>query len=317
MRVLGFTALAAVCVQGLLGGITVLYFLPTSVSTAHAGLAQIFFCLTVSIALFTSRGWTEQGRISSMTGCSVWSRADNRGDLSPGDRRRHDAALGRRIGDPGFPAGLRRTISAGVDAADRDSLRASGRRADCHAPSRRPSDSVVSPFAARQSFAGPRSLLACLVLAQVTLGAFVIWSQKNVAINTAHVVVGALTLATSLVLTLRSHQVRFTTPRPPPCACATQSVPTWAGRGPRVKKATLASCALIHQLSTSHRLADFLALTKPRLNSLVVVTAAVGYYLGAGGDCIWRSLFKRSSASHWSQAVPRASIRCTSETPTA
>ena len=58
MRVLGFTALAAVCVQGLLGGITVLYFLPTPVSTAHAGLAQIFFCLTIAIALFTSRGWT-------------------------------------------------------------------------------------------------------------------------------------------------------------------------------------------------------------------------------------------------------------------
>ena len=52
-------------------------------------------------------------------------------------------------------------------------------------------------------------LLACLVLAQVTLGAFVIWSEKNVAINTSHVAVGALTLATSLVLTLRSHQVRF------------------------------------------------------------------------------------------------------------
>ena len=47
------------------------------------------------------------------------------------------------------------------------------------------------------------------MLAQITLGAFVIWSEKNVAINTAHVVVGALTLATSLVLTLRSHQVRF------------------------------------------------------------------------------------------------------------
>jgi hypothetical protein len=41
------------------------------------------------------------------------------------------------------------------------------------------------------------------------LGGFVIWSEKNVAINTAHVVVGALTLATSLVLTLRSHRLRF------------------------------------------------------------------------------------------------------------
>ena len=35
---------------------------------------------------------------------------------------------------------------------------------------------------------------------------------------------------------------------------------------------------------TVHRLADFLSLTKPRLNSLVVVTAGIGYYLGAGGD---------------------------------
>ena len=31
-----------------------------------------------------------------------------------------------------------------------------------------------------------------------------------------------------------------------------------------------------------HRLADFFSLTKPRLNFLVIVTAAVGYYLGAG-----------------------------------
>jgi protoheme IX farnesyltransferase len=31
-----------------------------------------------------------------------------------------------------------------------------------------------------------------------------------------------------------------------------------------------------------HRAADFFSLTKPRLNFLVVVTAAVGYYLGAG-----------------------------------
>jgi len=32
-----------------------------------------------------------------------------------------------------------------------------------------------------------------------------------------------------------------------------------------------------------HRAADFFSLTKPRLNFLVIVTAAVGYYLGASG----------------------------------
>ena len=52
-------------------------------------------------------------------------------------------------------------------------------------------------------------LLASLVLIQVSLGALVIWSEKDIAINTAHVAVGALTLATSLVLTLRTYQVRF------------------------------------------------------------------------------------------------------------
>ena len=34
----------------------------------------------------------------------------------------------------------------------------------------------------------------------------------------------------------------------------------------------------------AHRLADYVALTKPRLNSLVVVTAGIGYYLGAAGQ---------------------------------
>jgi len=34
----------------------------------------------------------------------------------------------------------------------------------------------------------------------------------------------------------------------------------------------------------AQRVVDFLALTKPRLNSLVVVTAGIGYYLGAAGN---------------------------------
>src|SRR5262249_37053908 len=44
LRWLGVGALAAVVAQGVLGGLTVLFFLPASVSTAHAGLAEIFFC---------------------------------------------------------------------------------------------------------------------------------------------------------------------------------------------------------------------------------------------------------------------------------
>jgi cytochrome c oxidase assembly protein subunit 15 len=55
MRRLSITALAVVIMQGILGGLTVLYFLPPTVSTAHAALGQTFFCITVIIATFTGR----------------------------------------------------------------------------------------------------------------------------------------------------------------------------------------------------------------------------------------------------------------------
>jgi cytochrome c oxidase assembly protein subunit 15 len=57
MRRLGWFALAGVIVQGLLGGITVLWLQPPWVSTAHACLAQLFFSTTCAIALFTSKRW--------------------------------------------------------------------------------------------------------------------------------------------------------------------------------------------------------------------------------------------------------------------
>src|SRR3954466_421363 len=66
MKWLGATALATVIAQGVLGGLTVLFFLPWWISSAHATLAQSFFCIVVSVALFTSRGWlvNEPARLS-------------------------------------------------------------------------------------------------------------------------------------------------------------------------------------------------------------------------------------------------------------
>jgi heme a synthase len=60
MKYLGLTALGLVIAQGVLGGITVLFYLPPAVSSAHAALAQTFFCVVVLIALFTSRSWVEE-----------------------------------------------------------------------------------------------------------------------------------------------------------------------------------------------------------------------------------------------------------------
>src|SRR5689334_385309 len=57
VRWLGVACLGAVILQGLLGGLTVLLLLPPPVSIGHAGLAQLFFCLTLTLALVTSPGW--------------------------------------------------------------------------------------------------------------------------------------------------------------------------------------------------------------------------------------------------------------------
>ena len=57
VRWLAAGALGVVILQGLLGGLTVLLLLPAPISIGHAGLAQLFFCLTLSLAVFTSPGW--------------------------------------------------------------------------------------------------------------------------------------------------------------------------------------------------------------------------------------------------------------------
>lgn len=59
IRKLGVVALGTVIAQGVLGGITVLYYLPPAVSTAHATLAQTFFCLMAIMAMATGREWIE------------------------------------------------------------------------------------------------------------------------------------------------------------------------------------------------------------------------------------------------------------------
>jgi heme a synthase len=60
LRILGVAALGTVIAQGILGGLTVLFYLPAAVSSAHAAVAQTFFCIAVCIAMFTGRQWVEE-----------------------------------------------------------------------------------------------------------------------------------------------------------------------------------------------------------------------------------------------------------------
>lgn len=58
-RYLSLTAIGTVIAQGILGGLTVLYFLPWYISSAHAALGQTFFSIAVLMALYSARSWTE------------------------------------------------------------------------------------------------------------------------------------------------------------------------------------------------------------------------------------------------------------------
>jgi heme a synthase len=57
LRNLGLTALALVIAQAVLGGMRVLFHDPAVTATIHAILAQIFFITVVGLSLFTSQWW--------------------------------------------------------------------------------------------------------------------------------------------------------------------------------------------------------------------------------------------------------------------
>lgn len=60
MRWLAIGAFCTVVLQAILGGLTVLFLQPPAVSTAHAVVAQTFFCIAVAIAIFTGPRWVEE-----------------------------------------------------------------------------------------------------------------------------------------------------------------------------------------------------------------------------------------------------------------
>jgi cytochrome c oxidase assembly protein subunit 15 len=209
MKWLGVTALGAVILQGLLGGLTVLFFLPAPVSTAHAGLAEIFFCLTIAIALFTSPSWrrgddrVDDGvlrRVATTTTALVYIQ------ILVGATMRH---TGAGLAIPDFPlmfGGIvpdHWTPAIAVHFAHR--LGALIVLLAILATSAH----VWFHHRARGHLTRPATLLVILVLMQVTLGALTVLSRLHEVVNSLHVVCGASVLATSLVLTLRSWRVRF------------------------------------------------------------------------------------------------------------
>jgi len=202
VRRLGFAALGAVILQGLLGGLTVLLLLPPAVSIGHAGLAQLFFCLTITLAVVTSPAWSGARaltdpmlpRITLATTILVYCQ------ILVGATMRH---IGAGLAIPTFPLAFGHvlppdwTTAIAVHFAHRAGalvVLAAVTLTTAH---------IWHWHRPQRDLIRPATLLLLFVCSQATLGALVVMSALQPIINTAHVVNGALVLATSLVLTLR------------------------------------------------------------------------------------------------------------------
>ena len=211
LRWFGVAALGSVIAQGVLGGLTVLFFLPAAISTAHAGLAEIFFCMTVAIAIFTSPGWIAGydaagpvepplRRLATFATVLIYTQ------ILVGATMRH---TGAGLAIPDFPLmfghvipdhwsnaiAIHFTHRVGALLVTLTVLALFGH--------------VWSRYRGRRELMRPAASIVALVAVQVTLGALTVLSKRDPLINSVHVVVGAMVLTTALVLTLRTWREHF------------------------------------------------------------------------------------------------------------
>jgi heme a synthase len=217
VRQLGYLALAAVITQGILGGITVLWYLPDAISIAHASLAQIVFCLTTTIALVTSPAWKsgyvesripnpESRRDITLERIAILTTAAIYIQIVIGATMRH---TGAGLAIPDFPLSFGHLIPPQWDSKIAIHFAHRVGAATVALLILATSGHVFFHHGRRRELRRPAVLLLMLVVLQIALGALTVLSQKQFIINSLHVVNGALVLVTSVVLTLRAHRARF------------------------------------------------------------------------------------------------------------
>ena len=197
-------ALIAVIAQGILGGLTVKMMLPIGVSTAHATLAQLFFCTTVSLAVFTSRSWIEARPLPEEKGsplrhmCTI-ALVIILVQLVLGATLRHSAKW-----DQPLPVQL---ILAHVAGAIAVMVALGGT-----------SISVLRRYKGEKFLTRPATIALVLLVVQLSLGVAAYLTRVKspddpqplhpmIGVTVAHVACGALVFATTIVLTLRAYRV--------------------------------------------------------------------------------------------------------------
>jgi cytochrome c oxidase assembly protein subunit 15 len=205
VRILAIVAMAAVLVQALLGGLTVLLKLPPAVSASHGTLAQTFFCMIVALSMATSASWASAERrpadngarglqlLAVMLTLCIWVQ------LVIGAAMRH---LHAGLAIPDFPTSFGQVVppffsaSIAVNFAHRIGALVIFTLAMTVV------GYVLARFRADRALFVSALRLGGFVLLQVGLGAATVWSQRNVIVTSLHVLNGALVLVSSVILAM-------------------------------------------------------------------------------------------------------------------
>src|SRR5262249_56630616 len=198
MRRLGLVALAGVVAQAAIGGLRVLFpEYRALIAIPHALVAQSFFAVVVSMAVFTSRSWFEPREVDAEKGAVALRRLSSLTLV---------AMLVQLVLGAGFRHGAIGIIPHIAGAVVVTSL--IGVTATL----------VIRDHRFERYLTGPAKLALGLLVIQLGLGVAAylarLASASNpqplepmISLTVAHLVIGALTLATLVVLTLRCHQV--------------------------------------------------------------------------------------------------------------
>jgi heme A synthase len=179
--------------------------LPLAVSSAHATLAQLFFCTTVSLAVFTSRSWIEARTLEEEKGSLPLRYLCTAAlitifvQLILGATLRHSATWDQRL-----PVELVVTHILGAIAVTM-TLGSTGL-------------SVLRRHKGETFLTRPATIALALLVVQLFLGVAAYLTRLRspgdpqplnpmVGITVAHVACGALVFVSTIVLTLRTYRV--------------------------------------------------------------------------------------------------------------
>lgn len=204
-------SLVMVIVQGILGGLTVLFFLPDLISMSHAVVAQLFLLINVTIVVFSSKSWVIDNKVTttnkskvSIHSVSVLVTVSIVIQLLLGAWVRHTES---GLAIPDWPLSFGYILPVFNDI---HIITAFLHRTWAYVVCgmviwlairiyRNHADSSI--------LLKTMSFLLVLIIAQMSLGAMIIFFERSKYITTFHVPVGAMCLATAYFLFLQIHRV--------------------------------------------------------------------------------------------------------------